>query len=55
MPLNSSELAVASGFYSSVMIGVIITTFDKSEASSLPTSDDLQLPIIFRTSDDVSF
>jgi len=28
MPTNSSELTVASGFYSSAMVGVIITTFD---------------------------
>ena len=30
MPSNSSELAVAPGFYSSAMIGVIITTFEQS-------------------------
>jgi len=28
MPSNSSELVVAPGFYSSAMIGVIITTFN---------------------------
>jgi len=36
MPSNSYELAVAPGFYSSAMIGVIITAFEQSfEASSL--------------------
>jgi len=36
MPSNSSELVVASGFYSPAMIGVIITSFEQSfEASSL--------------------
>jgi len=50
IPSNSSKLVVASGFYSSAMLGVIITAFDKNLKLQV-----FQLLMIFRTSDDVSF